>query len=316
MPISTRMASFPRACMRRSAAYELACSSVSTPVTPRLSASACASATASSHSASVTAGAARSASSFARSCSTPVGRPRSSRKIAPPSGTGVRSSMPAPRSAAVFSHRAWPSRLRSTVGRSPVARSRSAAVGQRPQRFLSNRPPVSHRPGSSAAARVATTVSASSTVFALRKSTSRIWKPHHMRWTCASNQPGTMSPPRRSTRSAPLASRPSSEARPTAATRPSRARSASADCPPRTRTRPPWNRIALTDRDAEGERESRSRRRRSRREAGASPQRHELDRPVAHLGAVAGPHDDLLKVLITDRRDDPSLQCALAGELR
>src|SRR5438046_2170690 len=66
-----------------------------------------------------------------------------------------------------------------------------------------------------------------------------------MKCTCASNQPGVIKPPRRSTRSAVPASRARSDSRPTAATRPSRARRASAETPDRTWIRPPRNNVKL-----------------------------------------------------------------------
>ena len=219
---------------------------------PLFNASSCARIVAASQSASVAGGTERSASSLARSWRTPVGAPDASRKIAPPSGAIVSFPIFAARSAAVLSQREWPSRLRITAGRSPVTRSRSAAVGQRPQLFLSNRPPVSHCPGPRSRARRPISSRASSMVLVSRRSISAIWKPHHMKWTCASNQPGVIRPPRRSTRSAVPASRARSDARPTAATRPSRARRASAETPDRTWIRPPWKRVELRNRIRRG----------------------------------------------------------------
>ena len=171
MPMSTRRKSSRRALSRWNASCAFACSRSSSPVIPRRHASRCPRRNASRHSSADGAGTTASASAFAFSFRMPVGLPPASRSSAPPAGSAVAPVMPAMRIASVLSQRAWPSRLRSAAGRPAVARSSSAAVGQRPQRFLSKRPPRTHAPGGRARAADSMRDSASSSVAASRRST-------------------------------------------------------------------------------------------------------------------------------------------------
>ena len=200
----------------------------------------------------------RSTSSFAFSLRMPVAWPSAARSISPPGGSAVAGPMEAARSAALFSQRACPSRLRSAAGRPPVTLSSSAAVGQRPQRFLSKRPPSSQAPSGSCCTAAAIRLSATSRVGASRRSSWPIWIAHHMKCTCASPHPGTMRPPRRSTRSAPTDAAVTSASRPTATMRPSRASRASAPAPVPVWMRPPAKRTALTRRTPRSRRAGRT----------------------------------------------------------
>ena len=128
-----------------------------TPVRPWRTASASASVSARSASAWSIAGATAATRRSASSMNTPVGSPAASRTINPPSGCPCAScaadagSAAIARSAAEFTHPAWPSTRPSQTGRSGNAASRSAAVGKAcsGQSFWSQPRPISHSPGGS-----------------------------------------------------------------------------------------------------------------------------------------------------------------------
>jgi hypothetical protein len=100
-----------------------------TPVSPPLTATAAAARMRASIIAGVAAGIFATTRSTALSTRTPVGSPRSSRKMRPPSGSLVSRVMPAAASAALDTHTACPSTRSRIAGRSPTARSSDARVG-------------------------------------------------------------------------------------------------------------------------------------------------------------------------------------------
>src|SRR5947209_8762863 len=70
----------------------------------------------------------------APSCSAPAGWPLASRSIRPSAGSGVEASIPASRSAAVFTQAPCPSRLGKNAGRPPVTASSGSRLGRPPRK--------------------------------------------------------------------------------------------------------------------------------------------------------------------------------------
>jgi len=153
----------------------------------------------------------------------PVARPCSSRTISPPTGSGVPSSMPSTRSAAVFTQVEWRSFASRKTGMSPMTASSIAAVGREtPSGSASKRQltpsmrvaPGSARRAASSRSRICSSVSQS------RSCTLLTACPNPERCAWASLTPGIENAPPRSTTaaSAPAAARTSASS-PTASTR-------------------------------------------------------------------------------------------------
>ncbi len=134
--------------------------------------------------------------SMALSLKTPAGRPSASRTISPPSTSGVASSTPAARRAAVLASAMCPSRRLTKTGWSAVTESIHSARGSSPPQLVwSQSPPVIHVPGDTPAAKSPMRRMSSSGVSASLSWTEDSRYPPVRKCTWPSMKPGVTRPP-------------------------------------------------------------------------------------------------------------------------
>ena len=92
-------------------------------------------------SSSVTSGSSLATRAMAPSWSMPAGSPLASRSIRPSGGSGVRASIPARRSARLFTQAPWPSQFGRYTGRSGTTASSGCRAGMPPGKAASSQPP-------------------------------------------------------------------------------------------------------------------------------------------------------------------------------
>ncbi|MDF2667554.1 MAG: hypothetical protein K0R81_3404 [Microbacterium sp.] len=167
-------------------------------------------------------------SCIAPSRSAPLGVPSGERSIRPSNGSGVSASIPAARSAALFTHAPWWSASRNRAGLSGTSVSRCAALGPAGGKSVGSQPPPTIQDAVDAAANDRTRRSISARESAPARSHRNASTAPPPRWMCASTNPGAIRPPRASNSSSTVPSTVrTSSCLPVATMRPSRTPTAS-----------------------------------------------------------------------------------------